>query len=373
MAQALRGLGVDVQDDGEAWRVTGGLDRLSTRSDRVDVGNAGTVARFVPPVAALARGTATVDGDPRIRERPLGPLINALRVLGADVDDGGRGALPITVRGTGRLQGGSAEVDASESSQFVSGLLLAAPCFEEGLHLRAVGERLPSRPHLAMTVEAMRSAGARVEWDGERTWQVTPGSYAADDVDVEPDLSSASYFLAAAAATAGEVRLLHWPATTTQPGALLPALLERMGCRLDLDDDALVLRGPDRLDGLDADLSDCGELAPTVAVLATLAHSPSRLTGLAHLRGHETDRLAALARELGRLGARVEETPDGVVITPAPLHAAVLRTYEDHRLAMAFAVLGLVVPGVAVEDIGTTAKTVPDFAQRWAAMLAESA
>lgn len=367
MAAGLRALGVEVADEGAHWRVTGsGTPRPPAASVRVDCGNAGTVARFLPPVAALARAEVVFDGDPRMRERPLAALLAALRTLGARVD---RDRMPFTVRGRGRLAGGAVTLDASSSSQLVSGLLLAAPRYDDGLRLHHVGPPVPSAPHLAMTVAALRAAGAVVDDGTPDRWVVRPGPLRAHDQVIEPDLSTASAFLAAAAATGGRVVLSGWPAVTEQPGRLLPGLLARMGCTCRPTDAGLEVRGPDRLTGIDVDLRDHGEAAPTLAALAVLADSPSRLRGIAHLRLQETDRLAALAGELGRLGARVAVTDDGLAIEPAPLHGARLDPHADHRLAMAFAVVGLVVPGVLVDDVATTGKTVPDFPARWAAML----
>ena len=370
MAGGLRALGVEVDDLGTgAWRVTGCPDALRPTTDRVDVGNAGTVARFLPPVAALAAGAVTFDGDPRVRERPVGPLLAALRALGVDVEDGGRGALPVTVRGTGQPPaGGAVEVDASSSSQLVSGLLLAGPRYRDGVDVRHVGTGpAPSAPHLAMTVEMLRDAGVEVDDAEPGRWVVAPGPLRPGDLAIEPDLSSAAPFLAAAAVTAGTVTVTGWPARTTQPGAVLPELLATMGASYVVDERGLTLTGPDRLAGLDADLHDIGELTPVIAAACALAATPSRLRGVAHLRLHETDRLAALATEIGRLGGDATDTDDGLAIRPRPLSGALVRTYDDHRLAMAAAVLGLVVPGVEVENVATTAKTFPGFAAAWTA------
>lgn len=375
MAGGLRTLGVRVYDaadslDGD-WQVPGEPGPLQpVQPARVEVGNAGTVARFLPPVACLAAGPVFFDGDPRVRQRPVGPLLAALRRLGADLDDGGRGALPVAIRGQGELTGGAVSIDAAASSQLVSGLLLVAPRCARGLDVRHVGASLPSRPHLAMTVAMLRTAGAEVDDSEPNRWRVAPGPLSAVDYDIESDLSSAAPFLAAAAVTAGEVRLAGWPAATYQPGARFPDLLTQMGARVTRTGDELVVCGPDRLDGLDADLADCGELTPVLAAVAALASSPSRLCGVGHLRGQETDRLAALATELRRLGGDVSATSDGLLIRPRPLHRGRFHTYDDHRLAMAAAVLGLVVDGVLVMDVATTGKTLPGFVDRWEAMVA---
>lgn len=368
MIGALRGLGVAVTegaDPSELHVVPGPL-----RGDvDVDCGLAGTVMRFLPPVAALADGPVRFDGDEGARVRPMGPVLAALRGLGVTVDDGGRGLLPFTVTGRGGVRGGAVDVDASASSQFVSGLLLVAARFDQGLMLRHVGTTLPSLPHIEMTVETLREVGVVVDDSRPAIWQVSPGPIAARDVRVEPDLSNAGPFLAAALVAGGTVRVPGWPATTTQPGAMLVDLLTRMGGTATLDGDVLTVTGTGEVHGIDVDLHAGGELAPTIAALAALADGPSRLRGIAHLRGHETDRLAALSAEITRLGGQAEQTHDGLVITPRPLHGATFRTYKDHRMATSAALLGLRVPGVLVEDVETTAKTLPGFAGMWTRML----
>ncbi|MFL6075069.1 MAG: 3-phosphoshikimate 1-carboxyvinyltransferase [Mycobacteriales bacterium] len=365
MAAALRALGVDVADDGEDWLVTPAPLRGPAS---VDAGLAGTIMRFLPPAATLADGPVRFDGDPRARERPLGPVVAALRALGATVETVQGDALPFTVHGKGGLAGGTVTIDASASSQFVSGLLLSAPRFDTGLELRHQGPPLPSTPHVEMTVAVLREYGASVD-SGDNAWRVAPGALRGLDFTVEPDLSNAAPFLAAALVTGGEVTVTGWPAATTQPGDALRDLLTAMGGAVERTPAGLTVRGTGRISGLDADLRDVSELVPTVAALAALAATPSRLRGIEHMRGHETDRLAALATELGRLGGDVTELPDGLAIRPAPLRGGVFDTYDDHRLATAGAVLGLAVDGVAVRDIATTGKTLPDFPARWASLL----
>lgn len=367
MVDALRSLGAAVDADGDALTVLAPVDRRLTGPRRVELGNAGTVARFLPGLCALTRATVTLDGDPRIRERPLSPLVTALRSLGARVEGDGP---PLVVHGGGGLHGGDVVVDAAESSQFVSGLLLVAPLCERPVEVR-VAAAMPSAPHVAMTVEMMRASGAVVDDSVNHRWRVEPGAYTARTVVVEPDLSGASAFLGAAAATGGRVTVPDWPGRTTQPGAALPALLEAMGCEVSRDVEGLTVTGPERLVGLDADLRDAPELTPVLAALATLAATPSRLVGVAHLRVQETDRITALATEIRRLGGDVDELADGLVVRPAPLHGGLWRSYDDHRLAMAAAVIGLCVDGIEVDDIATTGKTMPDFPQRWAAMLGD--
>ncbi|TDC40882.1 3-phosphoshikimate 1-carboxyvinyltransferase [Actinomadura sp. KC345] len=366
MADALRALGAGIGEDFDDWQVL--PDELAGPA-RVDVGLAGTVMRFLPPVAALAFGEVSIDGDPRAQERPMGPIVAALRALGAGIDDGGRGALPFTVRGTGSLDGGQVTIDASGSSQFVSGLLLAAPRFEKGVEVRHEGPPVPSAPHLAMTVHMLREAGAAVEAE-ENVWRVAPGPIRGGEWVIEPDLSNAAQFLGAALVTGGRVTVPGWPAETTQPGDALRGLLGAMGAEVSLGPDGLTVRGSTGFSGLEADLREVGELTPVLTALAALADSPSRLTGIAHLRGHETDRLAALVTEINGLGGDVRELPDGLEVRPRPLRGGVVRTYDDHRMVMAAALLGLAVPGIEVENPGTVGKTLPNFTESWASMLA---
>ena len=367
MADGLATLGTGIDRAGKTWSVRPGAWRGPST---VDVGNAGTVMRFLLVVATLADGPVRFDGDERARDRPLGPLIDALRSLGADIDDGDRGALPLTVHGGGGLVGGEVTVDATQSSQFVSALLLAAPLLDKGLRVRHDGPPVPSGPHIRMTVQMLRAAGVSVDDSVRSEWVVEPGRPIAPEWVVEPDLSNAAAFLAAGVVTGGRVRIPGWPARTTQAGAALPALFARMGADVSLDADGLLLQGTGTIGGLDADLHDVGELAPVLAAVCALAAAPSRLHGIAHLRQHETDRLAALSTELNKLGGQVRETEDGLVIWPSPLHGGEFHTYDDHRLATAAAVLGLVVEGVQVLDIATTAKTLPDFPGMWEQMLA---
>jgi 3-phosphoshikimate 1-carboxyvinyltransferase len=363
MADALRALGVSVQQSEDRWMVTPAPLRGPAQ---VDVGLAGTVMRFVPPMAALADGPVAFDGDARARERPLAPLIDALRGVGATVDDGGRGALPMTVVGKGGLIGGDVSIDATSSSQLLSALLLSAPRFDNGLSVRHSGGRMPSAPFVDLTVAMLRDRGVEVDV-AERQWLVHPGDITGGEVQVEPDLSTAAPFLAAALVAGGEVRLRNWPRASLQAGAATPAVLTEMGARAAFDGNDLVVTGDGTVAGVDVDLADNPELACVLAAVAAVAMTPTRLRGIGHMRGHETDRLAALATELGGLGAKVTEHDDGLTIEPAQLRGGIFRTYDDHRLVMAAAVLGLVVPGVLVENVETAGKTYPGFAQVWTA------
>ncbi|WBB54924.1 3-phosphoshikimate 1-carboxyvinyltransferase [Verrucosispora sp. WMMD573] len=368
MAAAMRAMGahVSIADD-DRWLVR--PHRLFGPA-QVDVGLAGTIMRFVPPVAGLADGQVTLDGDPYARTRPLGPLIEALRSLGVRVDAPGTGSLPLVVLGTGRVTGGEVVIDASASSQLVSGLLLAAPRFDRGLVVRHVGPPVPSAPHLRMTVQMLRAAGAAVDDSTPDVWAVEPGPLTGRSWEIEPDLSGAVPFFAAALITGGEVTLRGWPARgSAQPVERLRSLLQQMGAEVALTTEGLTVRGTGPVRGLRADLSDVSELTPALTALAMLADSPSVFTGVSHIRGHETDRLAALNREFTGLGADITESADGLEIRPRPLHGGVFRTYHDHRMAHAAAVAGLVVPGIELDDVSCTSKTMPEFPALWSALV----
>jgi len=368
MAAALGTLGVGVTDDGPDWLIT----PRELHGGRVDCGLAGTVMRFVPPLAALAVGDSDFDGDPAARTRPMKTLIDGLRQAGAVISDDGRGLLPFTVRGSGSLPGGRVQIDAAASSQFVSALLLAGARFDKGLEVVHEGPTLPSLPHIEMTVTALREAGVDIDTDVANRWRVSPGAIAPADQVIEPDLSNAAPFLAAALVTGGSVTVPLWPATTSQPGALLAELLSSMGASLTLEEAGLTVIGSGRIAPLVADLHDASELTPVLAALCALADGESRITGVAHIRGHETDRLAALATELTGLGGDVSETEDGLRIRPAALQGGRWRSYADHRIAQAGAVLGLAVAGVVVDDIATTSKTLADFPGMWQHLLSSS-
>lgn len=375
MAEALRSLGARVEDG--APDPSGSPDWIITpatlRGDvSIHCGLAGTVMRFLPPVAALCSGAVAFDGDEQARIRPMAPVLESLRTLGATIDDGGRGTLPFTVHGTGRMPGGTVALDASASSQFVSALLLTGPRYEQGVTVRHVGPPVPSEPHIDMTVETLRDAGAIVDDAEPDVWRVEPSEINAVDVQVEPDLSNAAPFLAAALVTGGRVTVPGWPQHTTQAGDAIRDILDAMGADVSLAREGLTVTGTGDVSGVDVDLHDASELTPVVAAIAALADSPTIIRGVAHIRGHETDRLAALARELGALGVEVAETHDGLRIRPRPMTGRLFRTYADHRLAMAAAVLGLRVPGLVIEDVATVGKTLPDFTGLWQSMVGQS-
>ena len=368
---ALRVLGCSLEEFGTDLTVSGGsVDAGSSVS--VDVGNAGTVMRFLPAVAALSAASVAFDGDPRARERPIGALLGALRTLGVSIDDGGRGALPFTIDGSGSVRGGAVTLDASGSSQLVSGLLLAAARFDLGIEVHHQGPPVPSLPHIEMTVRMIAGAGADVEvGSGERPdyWRVRPGRLDLGDFTVEPDLSNAGPFLAAALVTGGSVTIRDWPANSLQPADAILDVLTRMGAAVSSGPDGLTVTGSGVINGIEADLRDVPELCLPLTSVAALASGPSTFTGVGHTRLQETDRLAAITKEINALGGDITELPDSLTIRPRPLRAEpghVFESYDDHRMVMAAAVLGLAVPGIEVTNVATVGKTFPDFTARWA-------
>jgi 3-phosphoshikimate 1-carboxyvinyltransferase len=362
MAAALSSLGSVVDTGGDDWTVT---PAPFAGDAAIDVGLAGTVMRFVPPVAGLTSGSVAFDGDAHMRTRPIGQVLDALRTLGVDVTGD---ALPFTLRGDGSVRGGTVVVDASSSSQFISALLLAGARYDRGVDVRHEGKPVPSLPHIDMTVAMLREHGVSVDDADANRWAVAPGPIRAVDHVIEPDLSNAAPFLALAAVSRGTVVVRDWPAATTQAGDALREILAQMGCEVTRTDAGLRVSGPDELQGVDLDLHDVGELAPAVAALCALATTPSHLRGIAHIRHHETDRLAALATELGGLGADVTEHPDGLSLRPAPMTGGLFHTYADHRMAHAGVIVGAAVDGVLVENVATTGKTFPDFAGFWSGL-----
>ncbi|GAA1158697.1 3-phosphoshikimate 1-carboxyvinyltransferase [Kribbella jejuensis] len=366
MRSALVSLGVGISENGTTVTVTPGS--LKGPAD-VDCGLAGTVMRFVPPVAALADGVVAFDGDEYARERPMGVILGALRALGVQIDDGGTGRMPYTVSGTGSVRGGKVTLDASGSSQFVSALLLAGARYDEGVDIRHDGKPVPSQPHLDMSVAMLRERGVQVDDAEPNRWVVAPGPIQARDTAIEPDLSNAAPFLAAAVVTGGSVTVTGWPAETTQPGGQLPDIFTRFGASVTLTDSDLTVRGSGRVAAVDLDLSEVGELSPVIAAVAAFADGPSYLRGIAHLRNHETDRLAALETEFNALGGDVTQLEDGLAIRPKPLHGGLFRTYADHRMAHAAAVVGLLVDDLQIENIATTAKTLPEFPEMWSGLV----
>ncbi len=367
MVGALRAVGARVEDAGGGdWLITPGP---LVGGGRVDCGLAGTVMRFVPAVAALCTAPVLFDGDEQARVRPMRPVLDALRQLGAPVDDFSGGSMPFRVGGTGRVPGGALSLDASASSQFVSALLLAGARYDNGVEIAHVGAPIPSLPHIAMTVETLRDAGGIVDDTEPDRWRVEPGELSGLDVVIEPDLSNAGAFLAAALVTGGRVTVPGWPQHTTQAGDALRDIIDAMGGSVRLDRAGLTVTGEGAIGGIDIDLHEASELTPILAAVAALADGPSIIRGVGHIRGHETDRLSALRTELERVGAHVEERTDGLRIVPGSLRPTRWRTYADHRMVMAGAIIGLAVPGLVIEDVGTVAKTMPTFTQLWEQML----
>ena len=376
MVAGLRAMGIgikDVQVDGDlAWEITPAPLRGPAK---VDVGNAGTVMRFLPPLSALAHGDISFDGDPRSYERPLGPVIAALEDLGIEIEHGGRYSLPMVVKSKGEIPGGALTIDASASSQFLSALLLIAPSTRDGIVATHKGGPLPSMPHIDMTVQMLRDFGAEVIVDkSANSWSVSAGALQGQDLVIEPDLSNAAPFLSIAMVCGGSITIADWPEVTTQPGDQLREILTAMGATISRGKDGLTITGGESIHGIDIDLHDVGELTPAIAALAALADSPSHLRGIGHLRLHETDRLAALTREINSLGGNVVEDETSLHITPhgamgKGLHGGTFHTYEDHRLATAGAVIGLVIPGVEIENVATTRKTLPDFPGLWQSLV----
>ncbi len=382
MIQALRVLGVEVTEtnssiDGMTLTITphflGAKEPLA-----IDVGLAGTVMRFLPPVAGLAQTEVMFDGDRAARRRPMATLIEAMRDVGIEVDDAGTGKLPILVRGTGRVPGGEVVLDASRSSQFVTALLMSAPRFEAGATIHHVGAAIPSTPHIDMTIRMLAEHGVRVRESQDPpvsehtrfTWHVDPQEMRAHDWRIEPDISNALPFIAAALVTAGRVVIADWPRESLQPSDQVLNVLAAFGATIEHHHDGLIVSGPERLAGVDIDLSAIGETAPSMAAIACFAEQPSVLRGIGHIRGHETDRLAALEREINQLGGAVSQTDDGLRIEPTELQPGEFATYDDHRMATTAAIIGLRVPGVEIENIGTTAKTIPDFTGLWTSIIA---
>ena len=364
------GIGIESGSDaqGDYWVITPAPLKGPAK---VDVGNAGTVMRFLPPLAALATGDIAFDGDPRSYERPLGPVIKALEDLGISIEHEGRYSLPMVMKSQGSIPGGNLTIDASASSQFLSALLLVAPSMTNGITVKHSGGTLPSMPHIEMTVQMLRDFGATVTVDAAaQTWRVEPGALHGVDLVIEPDLSNAAPFISLAMVCGGSITISDWPRSTTQPGDQLRDIFTSMGSTVEFVDGGLKVTGGESIHGIDIDLHDVGELTPSIAALAALADSPSYLRGIGHLRLHETDRLAALTREINSLGGNVTEEETALHITPAPLHSGVFHTYEDHRLATAGAVIGLVVDGIEVENIATTRKTLTDFPGLWKSLLA---
>jgi len=377
MVKGLRSLGCKIEE----IKTDEGFDYVISPAKllgptQIDVGNAGTVMRFLPPIAALANGLIHFDGDARSHERPLAPVITALEQLGISIEHGNKYRLPLTINGSGKIAGGVIEIDASASSQFVSALLLLGPATENGITVKHVGNSLPSQPHIDMTIQMLQQFGGEVEVIGNSTWIVKPAKLTGQDLVIEPDLSNAAPFMAAAMICGGSVTIKDWPTKTTQPGDQLREIFSKMGAQITFNDQGLQITGSGKISGIDIDLHDVGELTPSIAAVAALASSASTLRNIGHLRLHETDRLTALATEINKLGGDVAETPTDLIIKPRPMGTNIagnkpylFNSYDDHRMATAGAIIGLAVEGVIVENIETTKKTLPDFPGLWREML----
>ena len=363
MIEALRNLGTEIEVSGTTAVVN---PKPLSGPAKIDCGLAGTVMRFAPALASLASGQIDFDGDVAARKRPMKTTIDSLRALGVSVTGE---SLPFSIQGNGQVNGGEIEIDASASSQFVSGLLLVGARFKNGLRITHVGEHLPSMPHIEMTLDCLRKRGVKASQTGNASWEVMPGEISGGEVSIEPDLSNAGPFLAAAMVAGGSVKISNWPKQTTQVGDDFDGILQKMGANIERVGDDLVVSGTGSIHGIDVDLSTGGELAPVIAALAALADTPSQIRGVAHLRGHETDRLSALVSEINSIGGDATETPDGMIIKPAKLQGGLWKTYEDHRMATAGAIIGLRVPGIEIEDISVTTKTIPEFVNLWEKML----
>lgn len=368
MVAALQNLGAKCHFEDETT-LTISPATWQLQKSEIDCGLAGTVMRFVPPLATLVEGTVTFDGDPQARRRPMAPLLDALTQLGVDVTYlGEQGFLPFTVQGQGALPGGQVELKAGASSQFISALLLVAPRAKAPLTVQVNGS-YPSSSHVDMTVECLQSRGAQVKSLAAGTWQVIPGPISGGAVEIEPDLSNAGPFILAPLLAGGQMLIKNWPAQTTQVGDKWRELVTLLGGNAIHVEGDLLVSGSGQVSGVEVDLSDGGELVPALAAAAALASTPSAISGIGHLRGHETDRLSALVNEINKLGGNAVASEDSLYIDPAPLHGGIVSSYADHRMATFGALLGLKVPGIQVDDISCTSKTMDDFPGLWNQML----
>jgi 3-phosphoshikimate 1-carboxyvinyltransferase len=363
LMDALVRLGIDLTADrnGEEVRVKGQGGLIPASGVDLFVGNAGTVARFLPPALALGRGPYTVDGVPRMRERPVSDLVDGMRQLGAAVEYAGESEkFPLKVPGGG-IRGGTAHISGTKSSQFASGLLMAAPYADAPVTLRVDGRK--QWPYIGITVAVMRAFGVNVG-EARDLFSVQPAVYKPLDYEVEPDASAASYFMAAAAITGGRVKIPGLGSASPQGDLRFAEVLQDMGCEVELTPNTIEVRGPDRLRGVDVDMNAFSDTMMTLAAIAPFADRPTTITNVAHTRLQETDRLSAIATELGRLSLTTHQTPSSIRIIPQTPRPAVVQTYGDHRVAMAFAVVGLLAPGIKIRDPGCVSKTFPDYFSR---------
>ncbi len=363
-AQALARLGSAIDWQDSAIRVKGAGGRWQPVADPIYLGNSGTSMRFLTALVALGQGAYRLTGTERLCQRPLGDLLGALAQLGVQAaSEKGDGCPPVIVRGG--LRGGRARLSGAVSSQYVSALLFIGPLAPEGVEIEITDE-LVSRPYVDLTLEVMADFGISYYREGYRYFRVPPGqSYQPSDYAIEADASSASYFWAAAAVTGGRVTIANLNLESCQGDAAFPGVLERLGCTVESSGAGLTVQG-NELRGVTVDMAAMPDLVPTLAVIAAFARGETVITGVAHLRHKESDRLQAVATELGKMGVAVKETPDGLIISGGTPHGAAIETYEDHRIAMSFAVAGLKVPGVVIQNPGCVAKSFPDFWQFFA-------
>jgi 3-phosphoshikimate 1-carboxyvinyltransferase len=372
MVEALNALGIDVEADEaeERFRVTGGDGQFPASEADLFVGNSGTTMRFLTAAVALVHGRYRVDGIPRMRQRPIAPLIDALNGLGGNVvSEAGTGCPPVVVEANG-LRGGKVAVAGDTSSQYFTGLLIAGPYAEEGIEIEVNGD-LVSKPYMEITASVMAAFGVEVELDREhwRTFRIAPGQrYQGRRYQIEPDASNASYFFAAAAITGGRIRVDGLGSGSAQGDLHFVDVLERMGARVTIAEESVEVVGPPvgELRGIDVDMNAISDTAQTLAAIAPFANGPTTIRGVEHMRHKETDRVSALATELRRLGQGVAERPDGLTIHPAPVQPAAVETYDDHRMAMSFSIAALRAPGLQILDPGCVAKTFPTFFERLA-------
>lgn len=367
MLNAIKKLGAKITHGENRIFIEPGLTSESEVS--IDVGLAGTVMRFIPPLAALTHSLVKFDGDEAARVRPMKIMLDGLTDLGVEIIRKNEGFLPFEINGHGHISKSEVSIDASSSSQFVSGLLLAAARFDNGLTITHRGSTLPSFPHIEMTMKMLEEIGIKCDYQTENarqhSWNVKPHLIPGHHWQIEPDLSNAAPFLAVAMATGGKVTILDWPTETTQAGGRLPEILEAMGAKISRDEVGLTVTGPSKINPLKINLGAVGELTPSIAALLALAEGESEITGIAHLKGHETDRIAALTHDLSEIGVQVTANSDGLKILPGKLHGAKWKSFADHRMATAGAIIGLKVPGIEIDDISCTSKTMNNFESLW--------
>ncbi|MBU0682218.1 MAG: 3-phosphoshikimate 1-carboxyvinyltransferase [Proteobacteria bacterium] len=365
---ALQAMGIEVVQGEELWTVKGTGGRITTPATEIFLGNNGTATRFLTSFVGLGQGAFTIAGEKRMEERPIDPLMKALAGWGVDIKSiKGTGCPPLAINASG-IAGGETILPEGKSSQYLSSLLLVAPYARKKAVLKVMGE-VPSKPYVTMTLAVMRAFGAELTANSELNhFEISPGAYRPTTYQVEGDASSASYFFAAAALTGGRIRVKNVPSPSLQGDTALVEMLAKMGCSIDYDDGITVV-GPKELRGVEVDMGDCPDVAPTLAIVAAHAKGRTVIRNIAHLRIKECDRINAVATELTKMGAKVEERPDALIIegidASGPLHGAEIDTYNDHRIAMCFGVAGLVTSGVKIKNRECVVKSFPDFWERF--------